>query len=70
MDPKQFKFYSKYYSKSILNKVDLFLNENKYELFNLAYLGDGDWRVMYQDKDKIVKSQLFQWPELEENLTN
>lgn len=62
MDAKQHKFYSGLYSKSIIDKVAAFLNENKYSLFNLAPLGDDDWRVMYRDTNDKVQSQIFHWP--------
>ncbi len=65
MDSKQFKFYSKLFHKSALDNTISFLNENKFTLFNLAYLGDGDWRVMYHNKDGKVESRIFEWGEIE-----
>lgn len=63
MDSKQLKLYSKQCPKLILDKTVSFLDENNYSLFNLAYLGDGDWRVMYRNKENKVQCAIFHWGE-------
>ena len=65
MDSKQYKLLLKTYPKSIIDKLEIFLISNKYSLFNFAYLGDGDWRVMYRDEKEKVSSNIFNWGEPE-----
>lgn len=39
---------------SILSDVKLFLAEHNYELFNLAFLGVGEYRIMFRKPDGKV----------------
>jgi hypothetical protein len=60
MTEKEIKHYRVLgFQDDLLLKVVNFLEENKYELFNLAMLGANEYRVMYRRTDNKVDAQIF-----------
>jgi len=54
---KKLKEYN--YPDSVIEYVNNFLEEKGYEYYNLAFLGKGEYRIMYRDKEGKVNCEIF-----------
>jgi hypothetical protein len=63
MTDKDIKFYKdKGFSQSIIDQTIEFLKLNNGELVNLAYLGEGDTRIIFKDlKTQKVEAQIVRF---------
>ena len=61
LDEKQIKtFRAKEYPEELIDIVNNYLKENNAELFNFAYLGEKEFRLMYRNKEtQKVNCYLF-----------
>jgi len=49
-------------SPEIRAAVEKFLKDNKHTLYNFAFLGAGEYRVMFRDKNGKVSAEIFPVP--------
>lgn len=64
ISPKELKkLKQKGVSDSIIAQAEKFLEENKFELFNLALLGNNEFRIMFWNGMGTMEAKIFPIPE-------